>query len=400
VEIFKTTNFKILKLLILMPLILLTFLFFGKIPSIRADTKGSITSTMRNIRSSLFFLSQSSQILGYWYTPPKERLIRHWSMENGKLVQSIPLDRDISSIAVSNDESLIVFGTYYLPPTVECYSVRGNRLVWKNEWEEIYKYAGKRTYGVVEKIIFFPDDRMTIALGKKQLVIFDSKNGNVVHKQTRPLSEYPPHVGCENGYEFSLDSQYLALWHGPCLDSHGIRPLSRLLHTNKKVTIWDVKKNEMALTWEREGELCTAAFSPDGREMAIGLCDGHILVNTLSKNKIIRRWVAHLPGDSSEKGNKPVLFSLSFSKDANYIATYGRLKDEYDEVKVWNYKEGKLLRSFHKVSDNPGPPGKPYPMAFSPDGKYFALEQQGNLCLYDTQTWQEKWCVSSLAEAK
>jgi WD40 repeat protein len=399
VAIFETTNFKIPKLLLLLLLILPIFLI-GNIRSIRADTKSSTSSTMRNIRSSLFFLPQSSKILAYWYSPPKERFIRFWSLENGKLVQSIPLDRDISSMAVSNDERLIAFGTYYLPSTIECYSVKGNRWLWKDKWEEAYKYAGKRTYGVVEKIIFSPNDRMIIALGKKQLVIFDAKDGNMMRKQAEPLNEYPPHIGCENGYEFSPDGRYLGLWHGPCLDNHGIRRLSHQLYTNKKITIWDVKKNEMILTWERDSELCTAAFSPDGREMVIGLCDGHILVNSLSENKIIRRWLTHTPGDSPEEGNKPVLFSLSFSKEAKYIATYGRLKDGLDEVKVWNYEEGKLLRSFHKVSDYPGPPGKPYPMAFSPDGKYFALEQQGNLCLYDTQTWQEKWCVPSWEEGK
>jgi hypothetical protein len=37
-------------------------------------------------------------------------------------------------------------------------------------------------------------------------------------------------------------------------------------------------------------------------------------------------------------------------------------------------------------------------VALSPDGKYFAFEQQGELRLYDAQNWQEKWCFLSWPE--
>ena len=67
-------------------------------------------------------------------------------------------------------------------------------------------------------------------------------------------------------------------------------------------------------------------------------------------------------------------------------------------IKIWDYSTNKLLHEFvNVISSNLGM-GSGYPMAFSLDGKHFALEQQGKLCLYDTQTWQEKWCVFSWPE--
>jgi hypothetical protein len=68
-------------------------------------------------------------------------------------------------------------------------------------------------------------------------------------------------------------------------------------------------------------------------------------------------------------------------------------------IKVWDYATNRQAHEFRDV--NPSHMMcSGYPMAFSPDGKYFAFERQGKLCLYETETWQEKWCVSSSAGTK
>jgi hypothetical protein len=79
------------------------------------------------------------------------------------------------------------------------------------------------------------------------------------------------------------------------------------------------------------------------------------------------------------------------------LATMGFPKEGFT-IRVWDYSSNKLIHEFIHVCFSRRPMGNDYPMAFSPDGKYFAFERQGKLCLYGTQNWQERWCAFSWPE--
>lgn len=68
---------------------------------------------------------------------------------------------------------------------------------------------------------------------------------------------------------------------------------------------------------------------------------------------------------------------------------------------VYDSKTGEVLEKRREpFKDCPILPGCEIRSAFSPESKYFALERCGNLCLYDTQTWEEKWCVPTSTEGE
>jgi predicted transglutaminase-like cysteine proteinase len=67
----------------------------------------------------------------------------------------------------------------------------------------------------------------------------------------------------------------------------------------------------------------------------------------------------------------------------------------WPDINIINYQTNTVVNEFNNVAMS-SPACWVYPMAFSPDNKYFAFEKRGRLCLYDTETWKEKWCVPSL----
>jgi WD40 repeat protein len=147
---------------------------------------------------------------------------------------------------------------------------------------------------------------------------------------------------------------------------------------------------------------CSATFTPDEKNLILGSMDGHVRIWSILEQKVIKEWRAY--GTDEEpvpfrKDPSPnVIDSMTSSPDGRYLATIGDLK-ESSAVRIWDYRTNKLIHEFRDVISSPLPVCSGYPMEFSPDGRYFAFEQQGNLCLYDTQTWKEKWCVPSWAEA-
>ena len=338
----------------------------------------------------LFFLPNSPLILGD-FSYRGEVAIRLWSLDNGKLSKSIRLGskEGVSSIAVSHDGDLVAVATF-LTETVGCYSLKEDKWLWKSKWIEKSPLRAKR-------IMFTPDDQRIVAFGEKQYVIYDAEKGQVIGRKAKPLDEYASLGVCGRFYAPSPSGRYIMVWQGLCNPGHGV--LKRFLFLNRKATIWDFQQDEPVSRWERTHEICAAAFSPDEKEIVIGSCDGHVSVRPLSDEKIIRSWRAHIniqyPDSDSQLG------AIVVCKDSRFLATYGAAGDGGGGVKVWDYREGRLIHEFHNMMYGRGFGDEAtYPMAFSPDGKHFALEQQGNLCIYNTETWKEKWCVPSWQEGK
>lgn len=336
----------------------------------------------------LFFLPNSPLILGR-FSHRGEVTIQVWSLDDGRVSKSIRLGpkEGVESLAVSHDGDLFAVSTF-LTNMVGCYSLKEDKWLWKSKWVERSPFTAK-------KVLFLPGDRGIIAFGQKQYVIYDAKKGEITEAKNKPLDEYASLGVCGRFYAPSPSGRYIMVWQGKCNPGHGI--LKRFLFLNRKATIWDLQKDEPVSRWERTHEICAAAFSPDEKEIVIGSCDGHISVRALSDEKITRSWRAHIQAKYPDSNSQ--LTAMVFSEDGRFLATYGM--DDWDGVRIWDYRKGKLIHEFNKVH---GPSRfvdeATYPMAFSPDGKYFALEQQGRLCLYDTETWQEKWCVPSLEERK
>jgi WD40 repeat protein len=354
-----------------------------------AKDYASPVETPKGNLDHLFFLPKSSLLLGSCPCGT-EPTIRFWSSRDGKLKGIIQLGyREwVTSMLPSYSENLIAIASFKLN-TIGCYSVSEDRWLWKAKWIENDPFTVKR-------VLFTPDDQKIMAFGEKVIVTYDARKGDILHTQAEPLNEYMSFRYASKGYVISPSGRHFMVWQDFPLKGHAT--WGSLFFKNKKVTIWDFERMRPVTRWTKESMICDGAFATDEREIVVGQCDGHILIKPISEDRVIKRWKAH------ENARYPdaefQLMSVLLSADNRHLATYGDDEDGRDGVKVWDYLDGELLHSFHKVSGRSWTPGKKYPMAFSPDGKYFAFEQHGNLCIYDTQTWEQKWCVPSWPEGQ
>lgn len=270
-----------------------------------------------------------------------------------------------------------------------------NRWLWKFKWlddrptlDEIYRLKAK-------SMIFTRDDTKIHVAGSGYLIVYDSKTGEVLEKRREPFKDYPIFPGCEIRSAFSPSGRYLAIWQEFSTAAHG--QWWKRFRVNKSVTVWDIEENKLIAHWNKQqSEACAAASSADEKEIAFCSKDGYIRVWSTMEQKVIRQWQAY----SRSKGDKdypfPKIDFLTLSPDSKYLATKG-FDDNGDTIKIWNFLTGGLFCEF-KTGEG-GITGY-YPIAFSPDSKYFALERCGNLYLYNTQTWEEKWCVLTSTEGK
>lgn len=369
--------------------VIVCILIVGASPLMGTDTK-SICKGRR--LSALSFNLSDSQLGANFFTPGRgSEDIYFWSLDDGGLKNIIELEKGESARLITFSHN----GNLMAVADAGCYSFKENRWLWKFKWlddrptlDEIYRLRA-------ESMIFARDDMKILVAGSAYLIVYDSKTGDVLEKRRDPFKDYPILPGCEIRSAFSPSGRYLAIWQEFSTAAHG--QWWKRSRVNKSVTIWDIEENKLIAHWRKQqSEACTAVFSADEKEIAFCSKDGYIRVWSIKEQKVIRQWEAY----SKSKGSKgypfPEVHFLASSPDGKYLATKG-VVDNGHAVKIWDFLAGKLIREFKMES---GGLNCGYPMAFSPDGEYFTFERCGNLCLYDTQTWQERWCVPTSADGK
>jgi len=110
---------------------------------------------------------------------------------------------------------------------------------------------------------------------------------------------------------------------------------------------------------------------------------------TVERQEIIREWPVAV--------NLEAVADMRFSKDYQYLAL--NLAGKNFHIRVYDYSTQKEIQSFEDV--DAAPPGHLYPMTFFDGSDFFAFAKRKNqVCVYNTKTWEEKWCVSSSTEDK
>jgi len=327
----------------------------------------------------IVFNPQSTMIIGSFLSELgiSEKSIRLWSVKNGALMDVIPLETIRGykyPIAVSYDGNFIAISLY--SKEVWCYSLKDKKWLWKANWLEKERKNP-------QEIKFTPDDRNIIAVGEKHIVIYDAATGHIQEVQKKPLSDYTLFRSSITGAVLSPSGSYLAAWQR--LPTPGYEQFPKLF-MNRKVTVWDIGENKSIAQWKKpKKDICSVAFTPDEKYILMAVKD-YITEWSITEQKMIRQWKVH----------KYYIDYLTISPNGKFIASFGY----YANVKIWDYMNKKVLYEFenigtriggYKVCDSNA-------MAFSPDSKYFALEKNGYLCLYETSTWKEKWCVPSYSE--
>jgi WD40 repeat protein len=340
----------------------------------------------------LCFIPQQGLIIGACDSEPNGS-IRFWSIDEARLKEVLDLGKGTwaNSMAVSNNGSLIV-ASLLGKREIACYSLTERKWLWKVMWVE------KGVAGIAMQ--FSIDDRKVVVVGYRNIVTYNALTGVILEKQedSRSFSNgFPKGRTRNNG--ISPSARYAAFWQGDLEHDEGwwssgnIWVLVHDIETGKVIA----KQGKV----QKKYKNCAAAFTPDEKNLVLGSMDGCVRIWSILEQRVIKEWRAYgadeepVPFRRDPSPNE--IYSMTFSPDGRYLATIGHLK-EGSAVRIWDYTTNKLIHEFRDVISSPWPSG--YPMAFSADGKYFALEEQGDLYLYDTQTWKEKWCVPSWQDEK
>lgn len=376
---------KNLKMYLLIGKVILSYLFVG------VHMAYSDITITPNLIKTLSFTPSSKFIVGIGSFSPKiaksdeSKSIRVWSVENGSLIKSIPLEPTDSifhnyPMSVSHNGNLIVVSFY--SKKIGCYSLEDNKWLWMVEWIKQERKSPR-------EIIFTLDDQKVIAVGEKHTVIYDAKSGNIQGIQEEPLSDYVLFFAMSTGATISPSGRYLAAWQREPT-AHG--DILKKLFMNKEITIWDVMNNQFVASWRKpKKNFCHAVFTPDEKSILFSSLDGYISEWSISDKRMVKEW---------KHSNEYFIIS----PDGRYIAILGKSVQAWDSVQVRDYVTSTLLLDFGDVWGGVAAPygvcEATYAMAFSPDSKYFALEKNGQLCLYETETWREKWCIPSYTDDK
>lgn len=386
---FRMMRYKYLKLLIV--ILILTISCASKILPVSSEELES-EDQFNNI-TELIFLTDSKRLVGSVASPYPEfhGSIRLWNIDNGNLekiiYRSAYIDgeyQNVGKLKLSHNGQLLAFAEISgssdsLVKSLGCYSLKNNILLWKDKWK-------KHTRQEILDILFMSDDSKIIAAGEKKTVTYDAKSGNILNKKTKLMEKYPRRGYRLLGTVMSPDSQYIVIWYQPLFLGHS--ELFTSFRLNRDITVWDLVENKMLKKSRKPKELCSAIFTPDEKSILFGTTDGSILQFLIEKNEWVNKWEV-------EAGNKrKYVDDIKLSNDQHYLA----IKTAFD-IKIINYQTNTVVNEFNNVVINSRSCWV-YPMAFSPDNKYFAFEKRGRLCLYDTETWDEKWCVPSWSEDK
>jgi WD40 repeat protein len=316
--------------------------------------------------------------------------IRFWSLSDGQLKHTIEFEKNIwvKSMAVSHDGDLIavaLFGN----DEMGCYSIKESKWLWRVKW------PGKKRYRY--NLRFTPDDKGIVIKGLETIITYDARNGNIL----RQLKDSSAFSGGFPAYKtafstLSESGRYAAIWQGNLEHDETLD-----WNPNVWVAVWDLDNKQII---GKQGEIqikyknCAAVFTPDEKHVLLGSMDGAIRDWSISEQKPIRQWQVYDVGNtkSFDKRNtspSPV-GSLIFSANGRFLATLGFEPIKRETIRIYDYMTNKLVKEFtHIISINAMCGG--YPMAFSPDSKHFVLENKGNICLYSTADWRQKWCVPS-----
>jgi WD40 repeat protein len=311
---------------------------------------------------------------------------------DGTKTQTFEFEKSVwgESIAASNKGDSVVLGLVG-GPNLMLYSLIEKRPLWKMKGIE-------KTFGW-SSVTFTPDDNRVVVVGFKNIVIFDSKSGAILERQEDSeafsfgLPRYRSRID-----KISHTGRYAAFFQGKVEhDEAGLK-------NNVWITVYDIEGKKLVgkqAYVQKSYKNCSAVFTQDERSLVLGSMDGFVRVWSITDQKVMRQWKAYENSKPSTFREIPFpnfIDSVILSSDGRLLATIA-MTDAGFSIKVWDYATNRQAHEFRDV--NPSHMMcSGYPMAFSPDGKYFAFERQGKLCLYETETWQEKWCVSSSAGTK
>jgi len=186
-------------------------------------------------------------------------------------------------------------------------------------------------------VILSPDGNTLVSCsqclgGKQHVELFDVTSGNVICSMQ--IEDY----GLPN-VSYSADGKTLATNEG------------NEDKENTTINLWDARTGLLLKTWEANVDnICSMAFSVDGRILAIGDYDNSINLYDVQTGKLL----------SSIK-NRTDIGDLSFLKDGVTLVSDYSFFNDNTTLKLWDVQSGNLINTFNVKY-----------LSFSENGKVFA----------------------------
>jgi len=210
--------------------------------------------------------------------------------------------------------------------------------------------------------------------------VYDAKTGKKLEAIGEPLKDYPLLHMSIRGSVLSPSGRYIVIWQELAPPGHHV--WGRWI-ANKWVTVWDLQTRKQVARWRKpEYENECAAFTRDEKHILFGSVKGHIRIWSVEKQEVIRDWSLGFLGSVAD---------MRFANDYRYLAVNLTGRDFL--IRVYDYSNGKEIHSFEDVGA--GAVGEPSPMTFFDGSDFLAFAKKKQVCVYDTKTWKEQWCVSS-----
>ncbi len=225
---------------------------------------------------------------------------------------------------------------------------------WYALWQlcnQQLRYSRQESTGSTYTVAYSPDSSL-IALGSTDgtVKLLDATSGREIQLL---------HGGGKSrkgAVAFSPDGKLLAQGAGP---------------TQDEVTLWDVGTGEAALVLSGAGNVIALAFSSDGQTLAAGTQEGAVTLWDLATGVLKDAW------------KTDAVLAIAFSPDGTLLATTNDWSSSLEKATlVWD-----LTLTPPSVVRKLPPRGNA--LAFSADGKRFAVGTPSVLSLFDTTTWKE-----------
>jgi WD40 repeat protein len=254
--------------------------------------------------------------------------------------------------------------------TIGCYSVSEKKWVWKGDWPAKFDQA--------RRIQFSPDGREVFVIGFKNIVLYEAKTGKRLETIGEPLKDYPLLSMSIRGSVLSPSGRYFVVWQETAPPGH--HKWGKFI-ANKWVTVWDLQTRKQIARWKKpEYETYCAVFAKDEKNILFGSGTGHVRTWSVERQEMIREWPIAV--------NLEGVLDIKFSEDHHYLAINFAGKNFH--IRIYDYSAQKEIQSFEDV--DAAPLGHLYPMTFFDGSAFFAFAKKKGVCVYDTQTWKQKWC--------
>ncbi len=192
-----------------------------------------------------------------------DKTVRIWDVQSGRQLSSLQMENEIECIAISPNDSLLLFGDLY-----------GNLYLWR--FVDILRgFALIKTKDAYRKVPLFPkkikghkDTVNSVAFSPKSKIFASASNDGtiIVWKSIDTHITLKGHNNYVNNIVFSPDGKRLASCSG-----------WEFVDMDNSIRIWDVDSGEVVLTLSGHEKCVNAiSFNPTGRTLASASDDGFV----------------------------------------------------------------------------------------------------------------------------